>query len=318
MDRERDPSAAAQTLQLPQAIPGPEPVPARSYGRIVWGVIALVVILMLLRSLAANENMRWDVVGYYFTSESVLRGLLMTLWLTLISMTLGLVLGAILAVMRLSENYVLNAIASGYIWFFRGTPLLVQLIFWYNLSALYPKLSLHIPFTDIGIETSTNSIITPFMAAALGLILNEAAYMAEIVRGGILSVDQGQREAAASIGMPSRRIFIRIVMPQAMRSILPPTGNQTIGMLKATSLVSVLAMPDLLYSVQIIYASNYLTIPLLVVACIWYLIVTSILSVFQYLIERKYAAGVARTHLSLFGKWLDRRYARQLAVKEQS
>ncbi len=318
MDNERDPAASTRALRLPQAIPGPEPLPARSFGRIIWGLIALIALALLVKSLATNDNMRWDVVWYYFTSANVLKGLLMTLWLTLISMTLGLVLGAILAVMRLSENYVLNAIASGYIWFFRGTPLLVQLIFWYNLSALYPKFSLHIPFTDFGIETSTNSIITPFMAAALGLVLNEAAYMAEIVRGGILSVDQGQREAAASLGMPARRVFIRVVMPQAMRSILPPTGNQTIGMLKATSLVSVLAMPDLLYSVQIIYASNYLTIPLLVVACLWYLIVTSILSVFQYLIERKYSAGSMSTHLSPMGKWLDRRYAKQLAVKEHS
>jgi polar amino acid transport system permease protein len=194
-------------------------------------------------------------------------------------------------VCRISGNPLLRAVAGGYIWFFRGTPTLVQLIFFYNLSALLPTISLGIPFGPELVTLNTNSVITPMLAAILGLGLNEGAYMAEIVRGGLLSVDPGQREAGAAIGMTNARIMRRIVLPQAMRFIVPPTGNQVISMVKATALVSVIALSDLLYTAQSIYNRTFETIPMLIVACIWYLVVTSILYVAQSFIERHYNRG---------------------------
>ncbi len=264
------------------------PLPARHVGRYAVGAVMLFVVALGITSIVNNPNMQWGVVHHYLFTKNILLGLARTLELTAVGMSLGIILGVILAVMRLSDNVVTTSVSAAFIWFFRGTPLLVQLIFWYNLSALYPQLS--VPFFP-ELSVSTNALITPYTAAVLGLALNEAAYMAEIVRGGLISVDHGQREAARALGMPGPLVLRRIVLPQAMRSILPVTGNQTIGMLKNTALVSVLAMPDLLYSAQLIYSSNFLTIPLLLVACIWYLVVTSVLSVGQYFIERRYSRG---------------------------
>jgi len=180
---------------------------------------------------------------------------------------------------------------SFYVGFFRGTPLLVQLIFWFNLAALYPAIAFGVPFGPHLVTGDANKLITPFVAAILGLGLNEAAYMAEIVRAGLLSVDHGQTQAAQALGMTQRQIFRRIVLPQSMRVIIPPTGNQTISMLKTTSLVSVIALHDLLYASQIIYSRTYLVIPLLITASLWYLIVTTVLSVGQYYIERHFKRG---------------------------
>lgn len=191
--------------------------------------------------------------------------------------------------MAMSRNAVISTVAKGYIWFFRGTPVLVQLIFWYNLGALFPELSLGIPFTDWAVSAPTNSLISPVTAAILGLGLNEGAYMSEIIRSGLLAVDPGQRQAATSLGMTARKALWRVVLPQAMPIIIPPTGNQTIGMLKTSSLVSVIALSDLLYSVQTIYSRNFQTIPLLIVACIWYLAATTVLSFLQAWIERHFA-----------------------------
>jgi polar amino acid transport system permease protein len=196
-----------------------------------------------------------------------------------------------LAVCRLSLNPLLRSVSGAYIWFFRGTPTLVQLIFFYNLSALLPAISFGIPFGPAFVSFDTNAVITPLLAAILGLGLNEGAYMAEIVRGGLLSVDPGQREAGQAIGMTNARIMRRIVLPQAMRFIIPPTGNQVISMVKATALVSVIALSDLLYTVQSIYNRTFETIPMLLVACVWYLIVTSVLYVVQSFIERHYSRG---------------------------
>lgn len=254
------------------------------------GAVA-ILLAMLVNMLVTNENFEWDVVAAWLTAESVMRGLGITLVLTVIAMTIGIVLGVILAVCRLSSNPLLNSTASAYIWFFRGTPTLVQLIFFYNLSALMPRLSVGIPFGPEWLVFDTNSLITPMLAAILGLGLNEGAYMAEIVRGGLLSVDPGQREAGAAIGMTDRRIMRRIVLPQAMRFIVPPTGNQVISMVKATALVSVIALADLLYTVQVIYNRTFETIPMLIVACVWYLIITSILYVIQSNIESYYSRG---------------------------
>jgi len=244
---------------------------------------------MLMNTLVTNRNFGWGVVADYFFSGEILHGLALTLELTVIAMIVGVALGVLAAVLRLSGNRAVSATAWGYIWFFRGTPVFVQLLFWGYISALYPRISLGLPFGPQLISVSTNTLITPFAAAVLGLGLNEGAYMAEIVRAGILSVDRGQTEAAQALGMSRARILRRIVLPQAMKVIIPPIGNQTISMLKTTSLVSVLAFPELLYAAQLIYSANFKTIPLLLTASIWYLLVTSVLTVGQYYLERRFS-----------------------------
>ena len=254
----------------------------------------LVVVVALGRSVATNHRFYWSVVGDYFFSSRVLHGLVVTLELTVIAMAIGIVLGTILAVMRLSPNPLVSAASWVYIWFFRGTPVLVQLLFWFFIAALYPKIALGVPFGPQFIHIDANSAITAFTAAILGLGLNEAAYMSEIVRAGILSVDEGQTQAAQSLGMTRMQTMRRIVLPQAMRVIIPPTGNETISMLKTSSLASVITVGELLFAVQQIYDVNYRTIPLLIVASIWYLIVTTVLSIGQYYIERYYGRGAAR------------------------
>lgn len=264
-----------------------------------WKWVGYVVIAvfgsMFLTSLVQNPNYGWDVVGEYFFSTRILDGLLKTLQLTVIAMVLGVILGVVLAIMRLSGIPVISGVAWLYIWFFRGTPVFVQLLFWGYISALYPTLSLGVPFGPQFLTFETNSLVTPVVAAILGLGLNEAAYMAEIVRAGILSVDSGQTEASQALGMRQGRILRRIILPQAMRVIIPPTANNTISMLKTTSLVSVLAFPELLYAAQLIYSDNFRTIPLLITASLWYLIVTSILTVGQFYIEKRFSRGTSRS-----------------------
>ncbi len=220
--------------------------------------------------------------------RQVLLGLSRTLLLTVASMLIGLILGTVLALMRLAENRLLNTLSWLYIWFFRSVPVLVQLIFWYNFGALYPTIALHVPFGPTLFSASTNTVITPLTAALAGLGLAQAAYTAEVIRAGILSVPAGQTRAAKALGMRPATIFVRIVFPQAMRVIIPPVGNEVISMVKNTSLVSVLAMAELLYTVQLIYSRTYQTIPLLIVASLWYLIVVSVLSVGQHFLERHY------------------------------
>lgn len=298
-------STVAQNAPASHAVNGrvagtPEPVdvahavPERHPLRWVATVVVAVLAAQLIHMLVTNPNFEWDVVLQYFNTESVARGLWTTLKLTVIAMAVGIVLGVLLAVCRLSGNPLLRSLAALYIWFFRGVPALVQLIFWFNLSALMPRVSLGIPFGPEFIQWETNTLITPLLAAILGLGLNEGAYMAEIVRGGLMSVDHGQTEAAQALGMSRMRTLFRVVLPQAMRFIVPPTGSQVINMLKATSLVSVIALSDLLYTVQSIYNRTFQTIPLLLVACVWYLVITSILYVGQSFIERHYARGSNR------------------------
>ncbi|MFE1802129.1 MULTISPECIES: amino acid ABC transporter permease [unclassified Streptomyces] len=259
-------------------------VPRRRTGQ--WTAAGLVLILLGLavNSVARNEAFQWDVVGDYFTSASVLRGLGLTLWLTGLVMVLGFALGALLAAGRLSGNPVLRAVSWGYIWLFRSMPILVQLLFWFNVGALYPTL--------FGVKTV--NLLGPVTVAIIGLTLHEAAYAAEVVRGGILSVDRGQIEAAEALGLSRWRRWWKIVLPQAMRSIVPPAGNMLIGTLKGTSIISVIAVQDLLYSVQLVYHRTYQVIPLLMVATLWYIIVTSVLSVGQYYVERHYGRGSER------------------------
>jgi polar amino acid transport system permease protein len=270
-------------------------VPVRHYGRWAVAVVVAVFVASLLYSAATNERFKWDVVGDYLFSDRVMRGLWLTLWLSTVAVVIGVVLGTALAVMRLSSNPVLSTISLVYIWFFRGTPVLVQLIGWAFIGALYPEISFGVPFggPDL-VSGSGNDIITPIAAAILGLGLNLAAYQSEIVRAGLLSVDEGQVEAGKALGMTGAQTMRRIVLPQAMRVIIPPTGNQAIDMLKTSSLVSVIAVSDLLYSVQLIYGQNYQQIPLLVVACIWYLFFTTLLSIGQYYLERHFAKGNVR------------------------
>jgi polar amino acid transport system permease protein len=270
-------------------------VPVRHPGRWVAMLVVFVLAAMLVHSMFTNPNFEWDVVGKYFAADTIIAGLWMTLLITLLVMVGGILLGIVLAVMRLSTNPVLTGAAGAYIWFFRGTPVLVQLIFWYNLAALFPRLSLGIPFGPEFVVLDANSLITPFVAALLGLGLNEAAYMAEIVRAGIEAVDEGQVEAAQALGMRRGMMMRRIVLPQAMRVIIPPTGNETISMLKTSSLVSVISMGDLLYSAQRISARTFQIIPLLLVASIWYLVVTTILTMVQTRIERRYSRGSRRS-----------------------
>ncbi len=259
-----------------------------SIGPRAFSVLLVVLALAALRSIAANPNFQWAVVGQYLFSGFILRGLLTTIILTAVTMLVGIAIGLVLALMRLSTSRMLTWLSAAYVWFFRGTPQLVQLLFWYNLAALYPTYSIGIPFLMPGIvHGSVNNLITPFSAAILGLGLNEAAYMAEIMRAGLSSVDKGQAEAAQAIGMHRGQALRRIIIPQAMRFIVPPTGNQVIGMLKTTSLVSVIALADLLYSAQMIYSRTFQTIPLLIVACFWYLVVTTILSGLQHFVERR-------------------------------
>lgn len=261
---------------------------------VAWAVV-LIVTAQTVVTVATNRNFEWPVVAEWFAEASILRGLRITLGLTAVAMLLGTAIGVVLAVARMSNNRLLSGLAAIYIWFFRGTPLLVQLIFWYNMSTLFPKLSIGIPFGPTLWAWKTNDVITPLTAAVAGLALNEAAYMAEVVRGGLLAVDPGQWLTARAFGMSRARALRRIILPQAMRSIIPPTGNQLISMIKATSLVSVIAMSDLLYSAQAIYNRTFQVIPLLLVAVAWYLLITSILNVFQSAIERHYARGDAET-----------------------
>src|SRR5262249_9168171 len=263
-------------------------IPVRHPGRWVATGIVLLLIVALVNSMATNRRFEWSIVGHWFFSRRILDGVVVTLELTATSMAIGIALGVLLAVMRLSPNPLVSGVSWFYIWLFRGTPVLVQILLWYNIAALYPRFSVGIPFGPQFTHFTASSLITPFVAGMLALGLNEGAYMAEIVRAGIISVEEGQTEAAQSLGMTRLQTMRRIVLPQAMRVITPPPGNETISMLKTPSLVSVIATTDLLYSVQLIYAVNYRTIPLLLVASLWYLIVTTVLSIGQYYLERRF------------------------------
>jgi len=291
----------ADADQLSEPAPAPaapveiKAVPVRRPGRLIAGVLIIVVAAALVKSVATNPRFGWGTVGHYLFAPTVMEGLVKTIELTILSMIIGIAIGVLLAVMRLSPNPIVVAASGFYIWLFRGTPVLVQLLFWAFIAALYPVISLGVPFGPAVVNLDANTLITPFVAVLLGLGLNEGAYMSEIVRAGLLSVDEGQEEAAKALGMRRMMTMRRVILPQAMRVIIPPTGNETIGMLKTTSLVSVLAYTELLYAVQLIYATNYKQIPLLIVASIWYLVLTTILSIGQYFIERHYGRGTARS-----------------------
>jgi polar amino acid transport system permease protein len=270
-------------------------VPVKHPLRWVMAVLVAVLAADAVWSAASNPRFQWGVFGDFFFDSRIFHGLQITLELTVLAMAIGILLGIVLAVMRLSPNPLISGGASFYVWIFRGTPVLVQILLWNYIGALYPHISFGVPFGGPDLASvSANSLITPFVAGMLALGLNEGAYMAEIVRAGILSVDEGQGEAAQALGMTRLQTMRRIVLPQAMRVIVPPTGNETISMLKTSSLVSVIALADLTYSAQLIYSTNYKTIQLLLVISVWYLIFTTILSIGQYYLERRFGRGSMR------------------------
>jgi polar amino acid transport system permease protein len=264
----------------------------RHPGRWVAAAILAVLAAMFVHFVATAPRLRLDLVAGYLFEKSILRGLLLTLELTVVAMLMGVVLGTALAVMRLSQNPLLRGVSAGYIWLFRGTPILVQLLFWFFLGTVLPQISVGVPFGPSFASVPTNTLITQFTAAILGLGLNEAAYMAEIVRAGIGSVDRGQTEAAHALGMSPWTTYRRVVLPQAARLIVPPTANETISMLKLTSLVLVIGLPELMTTAQLIYGRNFQQIPLLIVASIWYLVLTTLLTLGQTRIERRMSRGM--------------------------
>lgn len=260
-------------------------VPAPHVGRWLSILLTSVVLVLLLRSVALNPRFRWEVVASYLFAPQIMHGLWLTLELTASAMLIGTLGGVVLAIMRISQSRFLSTAAWVYIWLFRGTPVLVQLLLWYNIQALYPQISFGFGSIDV------NALVSPVMAAIFGLGLNEAAYMAEITRAGINSIDRGQVQAAQALGMTRAETLRRIVLPQAMRVIIPPTANQAIGLLKTSSIASVIAVTEILYSAQLLYSVNYLTVQLLIVASIWYLFITTLLSIGQHCLEQRFKRG---------------------------
>lgn len=263
-------------------------VPRRQWGVWIGTILTLTLAFFIVQAFVRNPAFAWDVAARYLFHPQIMRGLGNTLILTAIIMALAIVIGTVIAIMRVSRSAILRAFAGAYVWFFRGVPALIQLIFWFNLALLVREFSLTLPFVGTVFSVRTNTFMTPFLSAVIALALCEAGYMAEIIRAGINSVPRGQSEAASALGMPYRMILKRIVLPQAMRFVVPPTGNEAINLLKMTSLVTFIAVDDLFYSAQSIYARTFETIPLLIVVAFWYLAVVSIMSVGQYFTERHF------------------------------
>lgn len=270
-------------------------VHVRHWGQLVGAAAVIVLTASVVLSLLQNEHLDWWVFLANITSDDVLHGLVVTIQLSVISMALGIVFGTLVAMMRMSSNRFLSTMAALYVWFFRGIPLIVLVMVWGNFAILAPQLGIGVPFTDVMfVEVPTNSVLTTFVAACLALSLHETSYMAEIVRGGILSVNSGQREAAAALGLTGGMTMTRVILPQALRVIIPPTGNQFITLIKSSSLVSVIAGGELMTAVSDIAASNFRILELLFVACFWYLVLVTVLSVAQRFFERRLSTGFRR------------------------
>ncbi|OXC78277.1 amino acid ABC transporter permease [Caballeronia sordidicola] len=265
-----------------------EHVPRRYYGRYLASVVILAIVAYIVVAFARGQ-IDWVVVGRFLTAKSILKGLGNTIVMTILAMALGIVLGVIVAIMRLSTNPVLQAVAQAYVWLFRGTPVILQLLLWFNLALVFPVMGIPGLF-----EVRTVDIMTPFLAALLGLGVSQGAYTSEVVRAGLLSVDTGQYEAAKSIGMPKLQALRRVILPQAMRVIVPPIGNELIGMVKLTSLASVIQYAEMLHSAENIYYANARVIELLMVAGVWYLVVVTVLSLLQSRVELRFARGAGR------------------------
>jgi polar amino acid transport system permease protein len=273
------------TGRAPEAI---KAIPVRHYGRFVSAAIVLVLLGLIVKAFA-EADLRWGSVGDFFFDDQIMEGVKNTLLVSVLSMLMGLVLGVVLAVMRMSKNPVTNSVAWGYIWFFRGTPVYVQLLLWFNLALIFPVLNLGPIYKD-----EMTDVMTPFMAALLGLGLNEAAYMAEICRAGIQSVDEGQTEASQALGMTNGQNMRRIVLPQAMRVIVPPTGNEFINLLKTSALCAVVQYEEVLRKSQNIGNNSSAVVEMLFVATLWFLVITTIFSIGQFYLERYYARGSSR------------------------
>lgn len=303
----------------PQGAQNLEVVPLRHYGRWLGVVAALVAVAMVVHTVFSKIptltgqtvcrvvnatkvcqpvlvwRFSWNVVGQFFLSREILSGLWLTLQLTAISMLVGIVIGVVVAIMRLSPNRVLSGTAWVYTWFFRGTPVIAQLAFWFNIHLIFPQLSIGVPLLPVTLlHIDTNSLFTPFLAALVGLALNEGAYMSEIVRSGLISVDEGQIEAATSIGMTRAQTLRLVILPQAMRVTIPPTGNEVISMLKTSSIASTVSVMELFGVQGLIAGGNYEIVPLLITASLWYIIVTTVLSIGQFYLERYFARGSLR------------------------
>jgi polar amino acid transport system permease protein len=263
-------------------------VPRRYYGRIVASVIILALLALLINAIA-HGKIEWRFVGQFLTARAILFGLGNTIVMSILAMALGVIFGVIIAVMRMSSNPVLSGVAIGYTWIFRGTPLILQLLLWFNLALIFPTIGIPGLF-----QLQTVDIMTPFSAALLGLSINQGAYTSEVVRAGLISVDLGQYEAAKSIGMTRLHALRRIILPQAMRVIIPPIGNEFISMVKTTSLASMIQYSELLYNAQTIYFANARVMELLFVAGIWYLVVVTLLSLGQNRLERYFGRGTRR------------------------
>lgn len=296
---ERELSARVKKARLPserKAIAELETVPRRHLGRWVAATVVAALVAWVIKAFAEGD-IDWAVVAEFFAAPAILFGLLNTIVMTFCAMSLGLALGVVFAVMYMSPNPVLRLIALGYIWLFRGTPLILQLLLWFNLALVFPTLGIPGIF-----EARTVEVMTPFVATLLGLGLNQGAYTAEVVRSGILSVDAGQTEAAKSIGMTRLMTLRRIVLPQAMRVIIPPVGNEVISMVKLTSIASVIQYAEILRNAQTIYYANARVIELLIVAAGWYLIVVTLLQIGQYQLERHYAKGQTQSGVRAVGR----------------
>ena len=258
------------------------------WGRWIAAAVILLILALIGRAFAQGQ-IEWAFVGRFLTVPAILAGIVNTIVMAVLAMALGIVLGVAVAIMRLSPNPVLKSVAAGYTWLFRGTPLILQLLIWFNLALVFPTIGI----TGIWSARAVD-VITPFWAALLGLGINQGAYTSEVVRAGLLSVDAGQYEAAEAIGMSRMKALRRIILPQAMRVVLPPIGNEFIGLVKATSLASVIQYPEVLHAAENIYYANSRVIELLIVAGLWYLLVVSILTPLQMLLERYFARGTAR------------------------
>jgi len=262
------------------------------YGRWASGIGVLLLVFLIARPIYGNPLIDHATIGKYLFHPVILGGVRVTISIAFSAFTLGLVLGTTLGLMSISSNPVLVAINRAYVTLFRAVPLLVQILIWGNLALLFRRLSLTIPFTTFKVfDVNTNDVMTTFVAGALGLGLHQAAYMSENVRAGLTSVGRGQRDAALSLGMKRRQVTFRVVLPQAMRVIVPPAGNEFISLLKATSLVFVIAGGDLLTKAQNIAATNLRVIELLTVASIWYLGMVAIATAGQRVIERWFSRG---------------------------
>jgi polar amino acid transport system permease protein len=271
-------------------------VPARYPLRTAGAIVALFVLAIVVQSIAFNPRWEWAVFARWFFDPVILSGVAQTLLLTLLGTVLSLIIGGALALSRLSSSWLLNSLAWGYIWLFRSLPLIVVLIILYNFSYLYERLSIGIPFTDIAFGSfATINVLGQFSTAVVGLTLVQSAYTAEIIRGGFLGVDHGQYEAAAALGLPAWRRTLRIILPQALRTILPAGFNEIISLAKGTAMVYVLAMPELFYTIQMIYNRTQEVIPLLMVGAVWYLAITSVLSLLQHIVERWLARSERRS-----------------------